>query len=68
MVTIIKTALVLILLYILVNLALAGVAMVRDKQSMTQYLGRRVGFSALVLVIIILSMAMGWLPMNPRPY
>ncbi|WP_298440663.1 DUF2909 domain-containing protein [uncultured Ferrimonas sp.] len=68
MVIVIKTVLVLILLYILGNLAMAGVAMIRGKRSMTHYLGRRVGFSAIVLLIVLVAMAMGWLPLNPRPY
>lgn len=68
MVTAIKVLLVLLLLYILVNLALAGRAMVNSNQPMSRYLGRRVGFSVVVLLIIVVAAGLGWLPLNPRPY
>ncbi|MEG0010324.1 MAG: DUF2909 family protein [Aeromonas sp.] len=37
-------------------------------QKMSAPLGRRVLFSLLVVVILLLSLAMGWLEPNPRPY
>ncbi len=71
--TLFKTAIVLLLLYILFNLGRAGLAMLRadrkaDSPSMTRYLGRRVGLSALVLILLILAIASGLVPVNPRPY
>ncbi|WP_028116460.1 DUF2909 family protein [Ferrimonas senticii] len=68
MTLILKTLLLLLLLYILVNLALAGIAMIRGGRSMSHYLGRRVGVSALVLLIVLIAAALGYLPLNPRPY
>ena len=73
MITLFKIAIVLILLYILFNLARAGIAMVKngdkpDAPSMTHFLGRRVGLSVLVLVLLILAIASGLVPVNPRPY
>ncbi|GAA5192929.1 DUF2909 family protein [Ferrimonas gelatinilytica] len=72
-ITLFKSAIVLLLLYILFNLGRAGVAMLRadqkaDRPPMTRYLGRRVGLSALVLVLLILAIASGLVPVNPRPY
>ena len=37
-------------------------------QQMSAPLGRRVFFSLLVVVILLLSLMMGWLEPNPRPY
>lgn len=37
-------------------------------QKMSAPLGRRVFFSLLVVVILLLSLMMGWLEPNPRPY
>ena len=37
-------------------------------QKMSEPLGRRVFFSLLVVVILLLSLMMGWLEPNPRPY
>lgn len=69
MITAFKTLIVLLLLFILFSLARAGLAMIRGgDRSMTHYLGRRVALSALVLLLLIVAMATGWLPVNPRPY
>ncbi|SHI02874.1 DUF2909 family protein [Ferrimonas marina] len=68
MVTLIKGIIVLLLLYILFNLVWAGVAMIRGKRPMTHYLGRRVAFSALVMLLLLVALGAGVLPMNPRPY
>ncbi len=37
-------------------------------QQMTRNLGRRVMFSALTLVLIVLALSMGWIEPNQRPY
>lgn len=66
-----KIILVLLLLFTLINLFRALFAMLRDdpnKPSMTHFLGRRVAFSVVVMVIIIALMATGVLTPNPRPY
>ncbi|MCE9679737.1 DUF2909 domain-containing protein [Shewanella sp. AS1] len=65
-----KLALVLLLLFIIFNLGRALVIMVKgDSQTpMSRYLGRRVLFSALVLVMLLLALKFGWIAPNPRPY
>ena len=66
-----KIILVLLLLVTLINLFRALFAMLRDdpnKPSMTHFLGRRVAFSVVVMIIIIALMATGVLTPNPRPY
>ncbi len=69
MITAFKTLIVLLLLYILFSLGRAGVAMVKGgDRPMTHYLGRRVGLSALVLLLLVVALLSGLLPVNPRPY
>ncbi|RUO56532.1 DUF2909 domain-containing protein [Pseudidiomarina homiensis] len=66
-----KIILVLLMLFMVFNLMRALLAMLRDdpsKPSMTRYLGRRVGASALAILIIIILLATGLLDPNPRPY
>nr|WP_233749479.1 DUF2909 family protein [Ferrimonas balearica] len=68
-ITAFKTVIVLLLLFILFSLGRAGFAMIRGEEGgMTRHLGRRVGLSALVLVLLVVAMVAGWLPVNPRPY
>ncbi|MCT7941355.1 MULTISPECIES: DUF2909 domain-containing protein [Shewanella] len=52
------------------NLARALFIMVKgeNKQSMSPFLGRRVMFSALVVILLLLAMALGIIQPNPRPY
>lgn len=75
MILVFKSVLVLMLLFIIFNLAKALILMVRstpsdeeDVPSMSRYLGRRVLFSALVVVILIIALTSGYLEPNPRPY
>jgi hypothetical protein len=46
--------------------------MVRDDPSsekpMSYYLGRRVLFSAIVIILLIIALQSGFLTPNPRPY
>ncbi|ACA84475.1 MULTISPECIES: DUF2909 family protein [Shewanella] len=65
-----KLVLVLLLLFILFNLARALFIMVKgeSKVPMSQYLGRRVIFSVLVVVLLLLAMATGVITPNIRPY
>ncbi|CAH0528940.1 DUF2909 domain-containing protein [Vibrio hippocampi] len=67
-----KVVLVLLLLFIIFNLALALFQMVRDNPNQTRpmshYLGRRVLFSAIVIVLLIIALQSGVLTPNPRPY
>nr|WP_275975038.1 DUF2909 family protein [Shewanella gaetbuli] len=66
----VKLVLVLLLLFILFNLARALFIMVKgeNKQSMSPFLGRRVMFSAIVVVLLLLAMGLGIIQPNPRPY
>jgi len=60
-----------LLLFIVINLVRAGVAMLRQQDStlpMSQFLGRRVLYSAVILVLILVAMALGLITPNPRPY
>lgn len=67
----IKLIVIALLLFIIVNLVRAGLVMLnpdKPEVKMSRYLGRRVMFSALVLLVIFLAQALGWLEPNPRPY
>lgn len=67
----IKLAVIALLLFIIVNLVLAGRAMLKTQPSgepMSRYLGRRVLYSVLVLLIIFVAIALGLIETNPRPY
>lgn len=75
MVMLFKFALVLMLLFIIFNLARALVQMVKEpsddqnqNKSMSHYLGRRVMLSALVVLMLIIALMGGWLEPNTRPY
>mgnify|MGYP000887144020 CR=1 FL=1 len=66
----IKIIIVLLLLYIVFNLFRALFVMMSAKQTarpMSHYLGRRVLFSVVVLVIIIAAMKLGFIHTNPSP-
>lgn len=75
MVFVFKTALVLMLLFIIVNLAIALFYMVKsspsdgeDTPSMSRFLGRRVMLSAVVVIMLIIALTSGLLEPNARPY
>lgn len=60
-----------LLLFIVINLVRAGVAMLRQQDStlpMSHFLGHRVLYSAVILVLILVAMALGLITPNPRPY
>nr|WP_164837281.1 DUF2909 family protein [Vibrio alfacsensis] len=71
-----KLTLVLLLLFIIFNLAKALIEMVKEDpenpnskgKPMSHYLGRRVMFSALVVLLLLIALASGWIAPNPRPY
>ena len=68
---IIKIAIVLLLIYIVINLVKAGFSVMRQTESshsLSHYLGKRVLFSAIALALIILAMATGLITPNARPY
>ena len=70
----IKIIIALLLLFILVNLFRAGLAMLRQQEGqaravpMSHFLGRRVLYSAIALALILLAMATGLITPNPRPF
>ncbi|GLS83500.1 DUF2909 domain-containing protein [Paraferrimonas haliotis] len=59
-----------LLLVIVFSLGSALFAMIKgnSNNSMTRYLGRRVAFSALVILLLLVAMALGLVQPNPRPY
>ncbi|GIU16986.1 DUF2909 family protein [Shewanella colwelliana] len=65
-----KLVLVLLLLFIVFNLGRALFILVKGESSvpMSQYLGRRVLFSVLVIVLLLLALGLGIISPNPRPY
>jgi hypothetical protein len=65
-----KLVLVLLLVFIIFNLARALVIMVKGNQAqpMSHYLGRRVLFSVLVVALLLLALGFGLVEPNPRPY
>ncbi len=65
-----KILLVLLLLFVLFNLGRALFIMLRgdSQQSMSQFLGRRVLFSALIIILLLFALGSGLVTPNPRPY
>lgn len=67
----IKLIVIALLLFIVINLFRAGLVMVRQPQpgvKMSRYLGRRVLFSAIALLLIFIAQVLGLIEPNPRPY
>lgn len=67
-----KLIIVLLLLFILVNLARALIHMVKQNPDpnvrMSRFLGRRVALSAAAILFLILALKLGWIVPNVRPY
>jgi hypothetical protein len=65
-----KITLVLLLVFIIFNLGRALFVMVRgeDNQPMSRFLGRRVMFSALLVLALLIALGSGFIDPNPRPY
>ncbi|MGS0674039.1 DUF2909 family protein [Shewanella sp. 0m-4] len=65
-----KLVFVLLLLFILVNLGRALFIMVKGEKSipMSQFLGRRVLFSVLVVLLLLVALGTGVITPNSRPY
>lgn len=67
----IKLIIIALLLFIIINLVRAGLVMLKPAQpevKMSRFLGRRVMFSAIVLLLIFVAQALGLIEPNPRPY
>ncbi|RUO35653.1 DUF2909 domain-containing protein [Aliidiomarina sanyensis] len=68
---ILKIVLVALLLYIIVNLFRGLFSALKndpDAPPMSHFIGRRVLFSAVVLILVILALALDITTMNQRPY
>ncbi|GCF88673.1 MULTISPECIES: DUF2909 family protein [unclassified Shewanella] len=65
-----KLVLVLLLLFIIFNLGRALFIMVKgdEKVPMSRYLGRRVIFSVLVILLLLVALGTGLISPNPKPY
>ncbi|TKB56254.1 DUF2909 domain-containing protein [Ferrimonas aestuarii] len=66
-----KLVIVGLLLVIIFNLGRALVMMLKEGDNarpMSHYLGRRVGLSAMIIILLLIAMAAGWITPNPRPY
>ncbi|MCK6264008.1 DUF2909 domain-containing protein [Vibrio sp. ZSDE26] len=75
MALIFKIILILLLLFIIFNLARALIKMVKEpsedqenRSSMSHYLGRRVMFSAFVVILLLIALLTGFIEPNSRPY
>lgn len=67
----IKLLIIALLLFIIFNLFRALYLMLKndpEKVSMSKFLGRRVFFSVLVLVVVIVAMLTGLITPHDRPY
>lgn len=66
-----KLIIIALLLFIVFNLFRALFTMLRSEPGtvqMSQFLGKRVLFSAIALLLILLAIATGMITPNPKPY
>ncbi|WP_232819902.1 DUF2909 family protein [Aliidiomarina celeris] len=71
LIIILKVLLVALLLYVITNLFRGLFAVLRNEEgrpSMSHYIGKRVLFSVLVILLIIIALSTGVIEPNPRPY
>lgn len=69
--TLIKFALIACLIIIVYNLGKAMMSMLKPQSStkpMSTFIGRRLLFSVALILLLLLSLLMGWVQPNPRPY
>lgn len=66
----VKAILICLLVFILFNLFRALPILLKGDGSvpLSRYLGRRVLFSVVVFVLLLIALSMGWIAPNPRPY
>ena len=69
-VIIFKVILVLLLFFVLFNLGRALFILIKGEKdvSMSHFLGRRVLFSAAIILLVIIFLGSGLITPNPRPY
>ncbi|WP_207916306.1 MULTISPECIES: DUF2909 family protein [Gammaproteobacteria] len=68
---ILKVLLVALLLYVIVNLfrgLFSAFSNNPERLPMSHYIGRRVLFSVVVIVLVIIALSSGIIEPNPRPY
>ncbi|ELR64042.1 hypothetical protein C942_03123 [Photobacterium marinum] len=65
-----KAILVCLLVFIIFNLFRALPVMLKGQrgQPMSRYLGRRIMFSVLLFVVLLVAIGTGYITPNPRPY
>ena len=67
----IKILIAVLLVFMVFNLFRAMFVMLRNdpnQQPMSKYIGRRLIFSVLIVLLLLLAMATGLITPNPRPY
>ncbi|MFO6424926.1 DUF2909 family protein [Motilimonas sp. KMU-193] len=59
-----------ILILVIANLAMALPTLLRqnDQSKLTQFLGRRLIGSAIILLLLFIAIALGWIQPNPAPW
>ncbi len=64
----IKIVLICMLLFVILNLAMALVRMLRGETQISAPLGRRLYLSAAIILLLLLLLASGGWQLNPRPF
>lgn len=65
----IKILLAVLILFVFANMLFALRVMLKGgDKPISYYLGRRLIFSCLVILLILAAMALGFIQLNPRPY
>ncbi|WP_163134021.1 DUF2909 family protein [Agarivorans sp. Alg241-V36] len=66
---VIKLLITALILFVVVNMLFALRVMLKGgEKPMTHYLGKRLIFSVLLILLVLLAMALGIIQPNPRPY
>lgn len=71
MTLLIKIVLAVLLIAAVISLFKAMKQMLNTKQSpvsMSHFIGKRLIFSAALMIILLVSVACGWITLNPRPF
>ncbi|GGO71796.1 DUF2909 domain-containing protein [Bowmanella pacifica] len=66
-----KILIICLLIFMVFNLFRAMKIMLKgenESESMTKFIGRRVLTSVIIILLLIIAVAMGWITPNPRPY
>jgi len=67
----VKVLIVILFLTIVVNLFRAMFSMLKqdpNRPPMSHFIGKRLLFSAILIIVLLLSLVFGWIQPNPRPY